>query len=135
MLVNRLRQKTKAKNNEGKITGRPKTEAPSIQVAAAVCGTSSMARFPLLIRLVLCYPDCRLRPAFVTYAQPLGVRQYETGRAGSSSNHATRFLQYVLSIRKEKRKRKKKKITESHKYCRRNASYVVTKRGTTECFS
>ena len=45
-------------------------------MAAAVCGTSSIARFSLLVRLVPCYPVCR--PAFVNYAPPLGVRQYET---------------------------------------------------------
>ena len=62
----------------------------TLQVAAsaAVCGTSSIARFSLLVRLVPCYPVCRLRPAFVNYAPSLGVRHYETSKAGSSSTHA-----------------------------------------------
>ena len=39
LLVNRVGQKPRKQNNRGKITGRPKPKAPSIQVAAAVCGT------------------------------------------------------------------------------------------------
>ena len=85
------------------------TKAPSApQVAAAVCGTSSLARLSLLIRLMPCYPGCRPRPAFVNYSQPLGVRQYEMSRAGSSSNHATRLLQYGSSIKKGKKTNRKK---------------------------
>ena len=45
-----------------------------------------------------CYPDCRLRPAFVNYPQPLGVRQYETSKVGSSSKHATPLLQYLVRL-------------------------------------
>ena len=83
----RVKTKNQGKHNR-------QTEATStLQVAAAVCGTSSVARFSLLIiiRLVPCYPDCRLRPAFVNCAPPLGVREYETSRASSSSTHATRL--------------------------------------------
>ena len=92
--------KNQGNNNKERENNRQTEAQSTLQVAAAVCGASSICRFPLLIRLVPCYPDCRIRRAFVNYAQPLGVRQYETGRAGSSSNHATRLLQYVLSIRK-----------------------------------
>ena len=93
--VNRVRQRTKGIYRGG--NSRQSKAQSTLQVAAAVCGTSSVARFSLLVRLVPCYPDCRLRPAFVNYAQPLGVRQYETSRAGLSSTHATRLLQYGLS--------------------------------------
>ena len=37
-------------------------------VAAAVCGTSSLARLYLLVGLAPCFRVCRLRPAFVNYA-------------------------------------------------------------------
>ena len=107
--------KNQGKNDEKrKITGRPRPKQSTLQVAAAISGTRSIARFSLLVvvRLVPCYPDCR--PAFVNYAQPLGVRQYETSRDGSSSNHATRLLQYGLSIRKG-REKNKMKITESQR--------------------
>ena len=88
--------KNQGKNNEGKITGRPKPKAPSRWRQQLVGGTRSIARFSLLVRLVPCYPDCRIRPACVNYAQPLGVRKYETRRAGSSSTHTTRLLPYGL---------------------------------------
>ena len=92
------------------------TKAKStLQVAAAVCGTRSTARFPLLVRLVPCYADCRLRPAVVNYAQPLGARQYETSRAGSSSTHATRHttpsIRLIINAIEE---RKRKKENENH---------------------
>ena len=108
--LNRVRQRTEEKITKGKY--QVQTKAQSTLQAAAVCGTSSIARFSLLSRLVPCYPDSRLRPAFVNYAQPLGVTQYETCRAGSSSNHATRLLQYGLPGINQKRKRKKE--NENH---------------------
>lgn len=88
LVVNRVRLRTKVK-----ITVKPNKAQGMLQVAAAVYGTSSTARVSLLARLVPCYPVCHHRPAFVNYARPLGVRQYETSRAGSSSTHATRLLQ------------------------------------------
>ena len=81
--------KTKNQGKKQRENNRQTKAQSTLQVAAAVCGTSSIAKFSLVVRLVPCYPDCRLRPAFVNYAQPLGVRQYETSKAGSSSTHAT----------------------------------------------
>ena len=43
----------------------------NVQVAEAVCGTSSIARFPLLIRLIPCYPDCRSALRSSTMPSPL----------------------------------------------------------------
>ena len=114
VLVNRARQRTK-----GNITNRqkPKHKAPSRKRRQFVVRvyTYSISRFSLLVRLVRCYAVCRLRPAFVNYAQPLGVRQYETSRAGSASTHATRHLQYGSSIGERKSERNKMKITEDQR--------------------
>ena len=117
LLVNGVRQRTKEKSNKEKYqkgNNRQIKPQSTFQVPAAVCGTSNTARFSLLIRLVPWYPDCGLRPVFVNYAEPLGVRQYQTSRAGSSSNHATRLLGYGLSISKGRQKNEMK-ITESQR--------------------
>ena len=78
------------------IPGKPKhkTHTHTLQVAAAVCRTSSIVRFYLLVGLVPCYPACRLGPAFVNYApSPERMRQTnETSKAGTSSTHAIRLL-------------------------------------------
>ena len=72
--INRIVLRTKGNNRQTEaqepreITGKPKRN--TLQVAAAVCGTSSIARFYLLVGLVPCYPACRLRPAFVNYTPP-----------------------------------------------------------------
>ena len=42
----------------------------TLQAAAAVCGTSSIGRFYLLVSLAPCHPVCRRLPAFVNYAPP-----------------------------------------------------------------
>ena len=92
LLVNRVRQGIKGKHRWQ--NNRQIKAQSTLQVAAGVCGTSSIVRSSPLVRLLPCYPDCRLRPAFVNCVQPLGVRQYATRRAGSSSTYATRLLQY-----------------------------------------
>ena len=45
-------------------------ERSTIQVDAAVCGTSSIASFSLPVSPVLSYPVCRLFPACDNYVPP-----------------------------------------------------------------
>ena len=87
---NRVRLRTKGNSSQAEEQQKKHT----LQVAAAACGTSSIARFYLLVGLVPCCPACPLRPAFVNYTHSRKgcVRQYETSKAGSSSTHATRLL-------------------------------------------
>ena len=61
--TNGVRPRSKGNN-------RQTEEQSTLQVAAAVCGTSSIARLSLLGGLVPCYPVYRLCPAFVSYAPP-----------------------------------------------------------------
>ena len=108
LLVNRVWQRTESKNKEQNQADQGPTDSPG-------GGSSLWYEQYSQVRLAIppgtfYYPDCRLRPAIVNFVQPLRVRQYETGWAGSSSTHATRLLQCGLSIEKGEKK-KKMKIT------------------------
>ena len=61
--------------NWGNLARKPEHKH-TLQVASAVCGTSNIARSPLLVRPGPLYPVCHLRPEFVNYVPPLGVRQW-----------------------------------------------------------
>ena len=85
--ANRTRPRTKEIKNKN-----------TLHVAAAVCGTGSIARFSLLlvVHLVPFYPVYRFRPAFVKHAPPPG-RMSQTIRNNQSrhvihSRHTTPFI-------------------------------------------
>ena len=59
------KQRTMGKNYKERGKKRQTIAQSTLQVAVAVCGTTSIARFSLLVRLIPCYPDFRLSPAFV----------------------------------------------------------------------
>ena len=71
-------------------------EQNNLEVTAAVCGTSSIARLSQLGGLVICYPFYRLRPSFANYAPPPERARHTIQNKHSGlvahSHHTTPFI-------------------------------------------
>ena len=78
--TNRVRLRAEGNNRQAE-------EQNTLQVAAAVCGTGSMASFSLLGDLVPCYPTNRLRPACANYAPPSGEDARDNAERAKQARH------------------------------------------------